>query len=221
MIEKELQVAEKDLAGRLASLAWRVRLHWLLERVRTGMLLALAGDIIAVLVARFLGYQDWPAFMLLWSAVAMLGAIAAGLRRWPDRWAVARAADGLGLAERVSSALHARLTEHPAASLLAVDADRALSRVSLNEYPLVAVPRRWLPAVGLALLVAAAALSPLPILGDDGRSAEEARVVSSARQSVEELRARLAKPVGARTAGSGDGGRASDAGGEAGRSSEC
>jgi hypothetical protein len=188
------QVSGPSLAARLEPLGRRVRLRWLLERVRVGAVLALAGGAALALLGRFLGYPGWPDAALLWAAVSMLAALGLGLRRWPDVWTIARAADGLGLAERVSSALHADRVGHPAAPLLAADARRALSRARVDRYSIVPAPRRWLQVPALAVLMAAATLAPLPAWGD-GWGAEEARAVAEARKSVEELKAKLEKPA--------------------------
>lgn len=173
----------------LRALGRRVRVRWVLERTRAGLLAGLAGVILAALAGRVLDLPWWPAAAAALLALAWLVSILANARRWPDVMAVARAADALGLEERASSALYASGAGHPAAPLLAADANRLLARLDPADYPLVIRPRRWV-FVALALCLAGFAIVvPLPMSGESAGRAAEARAVAAARQSVEALRA--------------------------------
>jgi len=170
-------------------------MRWLLERIRIGLLVGLGGAALVVLGGRSVGFDGGTVAAGVWVILALSGAAATGLSRWPDDWAVARAADGLGLEERVASALHAVRIHHPAASLLAEDAAFALRRIDPRQYPLLPQPRRWRPVPLLALALTVASLAPLPMLGDAGRQAAEARTVAATRQSVEALQKELVRPA--------------------------
>jgi len=186
---------ESTLVIRLRPLARRVRLRHMLERARGGLLLALAGAVLLAVVGRLLGRPEWPLGVSLWGALALGGVLGLALARLPGIWAAARAADALGLAERVTSALYAEQSGQPAAPLLVAQADAALAGLHPSAYALVPRPRRWRPVALLCLLLAAATVAPLPALGDAGRQAAEAGAVAGARRSVEALQAALAEPA--------------------------
>ncbi|HEV8635361.1 MAG TPA: hypothetical protein VG370_14130, partial [Chloroflexota bacterium] len=185
--------ASAEMRRALRPLAARVRTRWLAEAARSWLLVAASGTALAALAGRLLGREEWPAAAAGWALVALVGAAAGALRagRWPGGWAVARAADGLGLAERVTSALHARAVGHAAAPLVEADALRRLGRVDAREYPLLERPAAWRP-VGLALLALALALvAPLPTLD---RSAADRPALAQARRSVAALPAKAPAP---------------------------
>lgn len=176
----------------LITLRRRVRCRQLLDRLRSGLLWASAGDILLAAGGRTLGYSDWPLVVAAWTALALAAAVALAIRGWPNDWAVAVAADGLGLAERVTSALHAARVGHPAAQLLAADAAGVLPRINPADYPLLSNRRvRRLEAAAL-LCLALAAFLPLPALGDGGRRAADAGAVAAARRSLASVETGLA-----------------------------
>jgi hypothetical protein len=148
-----------------------VRRRWLLGRLRAGLPWALAGDVLVAAGGRLLGYSGWPLALVAWTALALVAAVALALRRWPNDWAVAVAADGLGLAERVTSAIHAARVGHPAAGLLAADVARVLPGMNPAGYSLL--PDRHIHRLEAAALLclALAVLLPIPVLGDGGRRA--------------------------------------------------
>ena len=176
----------------LITLRRRVRCRQLLDRLRSGLLWASAGDILLAAGGRTLGYSDWPLVVAAWTALALAAAVALALRRWPDDWRVAVAADGLGLAERVTSALHAARVGHPATQLLAADAAGVLPRINPADYPLLSNRRvRRLEAAAL-LCLALAAFLPLPALGDGERRTADAGAVAAARKSLASVETGLA-----------------------------
>ena len=186
---------DPGLTPSLRPLAERVRLRALVEWLRLGLLAALAGAALIVLSGRLLGRPEWAITALIWAAVALGTSLVLALARRPGIWQTARAADDLGLAERVSSALYANRSGHPAAALLTSDAARSLAGIDATAYPVVPDPRRW-RGVGLAGLALVLALgAPIPALGDGGRRAAEAQAVTAAGQSVEALRAGLPDPL--------------------------
>ena len=179
----------------LRPLARRVRVRWLLDRARLGLLLALAGAALLAVGGRLSGRPEWATVALSWGVLSLGGAVVAGLPRFPDVWAVARAADALGLAERVSSALYAERSGHPASRILVAQAGAELAGLDPAAYALIPRPRRWRGVPALALLLVAAAFAPLPALGDASQRAADARAVAEARRSVEALAAALAEPT--------------------------
>ncbi|MHB1416171.1 MAG: hypothetical protein ACYC1C_13060 [Chloroflexota bacterium] len=179
------------LAPALRPLRRRVRLRWFLERARRGLLWGLPPASLGLVAAKVLARDDLLAPLLLLLAAGVAVYVAAGLRRLPGTWAAAAAADGLGLAEQVTSALHAERTAHRAAPLLVERAARAMAGLEPSDYHLVPRPRRW-RVVGLAsVLLVVAMVAPIPVLGDAARQVEEDRAVASARTSVEALQSGL------------------------------
>lgn len=181
----------RELLQALRPVAARVRLRHLLHWLGAGLLIGLLGGAAIALAGRAFGQPDPILGPLLWLAVSACGALAAALCRLPGPLAAARAADALGLAERVTSALHANAIGHPAASLLTTEAVGALATANPAGIGVWPRGRRWLalPVAVAALL--AALLAPLPGLGDATRRAAEARAVADARQAVEAVEATL------------------------------
>ncbi|MHB8992263.1 MAG: hypothetical protein ACYC66_11620, partial [Chloroflexota bacterium] len=162
-----------------------------MERIRLGLLWGLAGAVSLSLGARLLGYPSWPLLLAGSLGLGLVIAVAVALRRWPGSWEAARAADDLGLEERVATALYAAEASLPAAPLLNAEASRALARLDPTDYPLLRDPRSWRRPLVAGLLLAAVALLPVPALGDGGRLAAEAQAVAAGRKSVEELQTKL------------------------------
>jgi len=178
----------------LAPLAWRVRARWLLEATRVGLLAGIAGAALITLAGRVLVRPEWPTLAISWGVVGLGAAVALALPRWPNRWAVARAADGLGLGERVASALHAERVGHPAAVLVERDAARALEHLDPSAYAVVAQWRGWRLLGALLLLLVGALVVPVPPLGDAAAHAADARATAAARTAVRELSAQVSRP---------------------------
>lgn len=176
----------------LVSLGRRVRARFLLDRVRAGLPWALAGAAVLSLGGRLSNHPEWQVGVVVWVVLVLVASLLLALRRWPSNWAVAVAADGLGLSERVASAIYAMRTAHPAASLLEADAVRALARVNPSSYPLLPSGRTQRVEAAAAAALILALLLPLPAVGDAGRQAAEERSVAAARESLRRIEARLA-----------------------------
>jgi hypothetical protein len=177
---------------RLRRLAARVRARWQLRLARRGLTLALAGACLITLAGRLEAADAWPPGWALivaavtWFAACGLVTLGLALRGGPSAWAVAREADALGLAERVTSALHATATHAPVAELIERDARAALVALDPGRYAISEAPRAWWAVgVGCAAL-ALVALAPLPRLrqAPDPRDAQS---VAVAQQRVEAL----------------------------------
>lgn len=175
----------------LVTLKRRVRARWLLDRIRLGLLCGLGGGAVLSLVTRLLGYPSWPLLVAGSLGLALAIAVALALLRWPGSWEAARVADGLGLEERVATAIYAAETGFPAAPLLNDEALRALAGLDPSAYPLLPDPRSWRRPLVAGLLLALVVLLPIPALGDGGRQAVEAQTVAAGRKSVQELQAGL------------------------------
>ncbi len=175
----------------LVTLERRLRLRWLLDRSRIGLLWGLLGGAVLLLGGRLLGETAWEAVAAAWAVACLVAAILAGRKRWPDDWATACAADDLGLQERVASALYAARSNHPLAPLLEQEAEAALVRLVPSDYPIVPRPRRWGWVFSAGLLAVAMSLAPIPTLGNGGQRAAEARSVAESREAVKKLQAAL------------------------------
>ena len=199
--ESEGDAASEELRRALRPLAARVRARWLAEAARGWTLVAATGAALVALGGRLLGREEWPTAAAVWALLALVVLAVGARRRRPGVWAVARAADGLGLAERVTSALHARAVGHQTAPLLEADALRRLVRIDARDYPLLERPAAWRP-VGLALLGLALVVgAPLPTLD---RSAADRPALAQARRSVAAVQALArtpsSEPLGVATA---------------------
>ena len=178
----------------LARLRWRVRAAWLLTWLRPALLRACLGSTLAALGGKLLGQPEWAAVAAAWSALAVAAHALPALRRWPGTWETARAADALGLAERVTSALYAARVSHPATPMLAAQARRALADLDPSAYPVLPRPRPWLATLAGLGALALAALAPVPALTPGQDRAAEARAVATARAAVQAVQADL-QPV--------------------------
>lgn len=179
------------LAPSLAPLAARVRQRQLMEGARHGLLVGLALAALFTVGGRLIGFLDWPLAALSAGFLALIGALLLALVRRPTEWQIALAADRLGLAERVSSALYAGRSGDPAAALLLADAAKALAGLSPDRYPVFPDFRRWRSVLLAGLLLATALLTPLPSFDLVGRRSADTEAVAATRQSVEAMRAHL------------------------------
>ncbi len=177
----------------LVALERRLRVRWLLGGLRLGLIGACAGVALAATLGKLLVVEGWITAALVWSALAVGAALLARAPRWPDAQAIARAADELGLQERITSSLEASRVGHPVAALLQQDAERALAQLRPERQPLVPEPRAWRSLAALALGAAILAIVPLPSLGDRAQQAEEARAVLAARRELERPAAELVR----------------------------
>jgi hypothetical protein len=172
---------------RFRELAGRVRMRSLLRGLRAGVAVGVLGALVLTLAGKLFGVAVWPVAATVWVLAFTVGAVAVASLRQPDALAVARAADGLGLAERVSSALYAERQTSTVADLLAADARGALARLEPSTYRLLDNVPLWRAlALGAVLLLVLLAL-PIPQIGRDAGSAEQAARIATAQQHVEAL----------------------------------
>jgi hypothetical protein len=170
----------------LRQLARRVRARWLLRTFHRALLVAFAGLAAVTLAGRLLDMDGWPLVGLGWTVLVLLGALALGVVRAPTEWAIAREADALGLAERVSSALYARAATASVAELIEADARSALDGLDPRRYSLIRGSGAW-RSLGVALAVLGILLVvPLPRLGQ-AADARDAQRVAAAEQRVEAM----------------------------------
>lgn len=179
----------------------RVHQRALARQLERALLVAAAGALLIVLVGRFAGPPDWPAAAVAWLVLAPLTWVLLCAFPLPDAWHVARAADGLGLRERATTALHLLRAgaEGPARALVVADAAEHLGRIDPDALPPLptSARRRWL-TVGLLAAALVLALVPLPSIGplrDAQRRAVEARAAENARQAVQALEAKIPQPT--------------------------
>jgi hypothetical protein len=179
--------------ARFRELATRVRLRALAETVRLGSSAALVGAALVSLVGKIAGLEAWPQVAVVWVAVAVLGSALYALVRAPDGWAVAQAADGLGLAERISSAMYAQARQASVAELLTRDAHASLARLEPTRYAIVADRRAWRAlALGVVTLLVLIAL-PIPRFGSDASKAQDTARLASAQERVAAIELQAAK----------------------------
>jgi hypothetical protein len=159
----------------------------LLDALSRGAMVAIAGAALITLIGKLAGAQVWPFAASAWIVVALLASVLYAMIRRPDVWTVARAADGLGLAERVSSALYAESRAASVADLLREDARLALERLQPGGYALVAQRRVWravLLGTGVLMVLLVA---PIPQLGSDASKTQDAARVTTAQQRVQAM----------------------------------
>jgi hypothetical protein len=170
----------------LRALAGRVRARWLLRTFRRGLLIGAIGTALISLVGRGLDAEIWPVLAIGWALACLVGALVIGLARTQDEWRVAREADALGLAERVTSTLHARASGARVADLVERDARAALGELDPSRYAVYEGARAW-RAVGVAgVLLTVLLVMPFPRLGQPSDAADAQRV-TAARQRVEAM----------------------------------
>lgn len=177
---------------RFRALAVRVRMRGILASISFGLSVGVIGAALITLGGKASGLA-WLEPAAGWLVLATCGAVAYALIRAPDTWAVARAADGLGLAERVTSAVYAEAREARVSSLLVADARRALSQMDPMRYAVHGSPRVWqAPALG-AVVWLVLVLAPIPRVGVDARGAADASRVTAAQQHVAAIELRPAQ----------------------------
>ncbi len=170
----------------LRRLAVRVRARWQLRLASRGLTIGLAGACLVTLLGRLSAVDVWPLVVVGWAAACALVTAALALGRGPSAWAVAREADALGLAERVTSALHARATHAPVATLIERDARLALADLDPGRYAISAGRRAWWGAGIGGVVLAVLVLAPVPQLRQTPDPAE-AQSVAAATQRVTAL----------------------------------
>jgi hypothetical protein len=167
----------------LRKLGQRVRARWLLRLLRRGLLGAALFTALSSVVGRLTDSEVWPLVAAGSSVMSILVALAIGMVRAPREWDVALAADALGLAERVSSALYAQSASAAVAELVQLDARHALNGLEPNRYSVFQRPGAW-RAIGVAaVILAVVLLTPLPRLGQPA-STLDAQRVANAQQRV-------------------------------------
>jgi hypothetical protein len=154
--------------------------------LRRGLLVAALGAALISVVGRVLGVDNWPFLAIGWSLFSVAVAAVIGMAQAPDDWRIAREADALGLAERVTSSLHARATGAAVADFVERDARAALSSLDPRRYAIFEGARAW-RTIGVAGAVLTLLLvAPLPRFGQPADSVDAQRV-AAARQRVEAM----------------------------------
>jgi hypothetical protein len=170
----------------LRDLSGRVRARQVLRMLRRGLLAAALGVALLSIVGRVLAEDPWPLAALAWFVLSVVVALAIGFARAPGEWAVAREADALGLAERVTSSLHARATNAAVADLVEADALLALGGLDPSRYPIFERRRAWLTVGVAATVLALLLVVPLPRFGEPADRLDAQRV-ALAQQRVQAM----------------------------------
>jgi hypothetical protein len=168
-------------------LALRVHARWALHALRRGLVWGLAGAMPLTLVGRLAGWSDWASLALGWLALALVASIGIASLRRPDSWAVARAADALGLSERVTSSLYADTRSSSVAALIGADARRALGALQPSQYAVLDSRGMWRAVLAGAVLFALLLVLPIPQLSSDANRAAEAGRIVTAQQRVQAI----------------------------------
>jgi hypothetical protein len=170
----------------LRELAGRVRARWLVRLFRRGLLVGSLGAALISSIGRAVDVEVWPLLAIGWPLACVVGAISIGLANAPDDWRVAREADALGLAERVTSSLHARARGSAVADLVEQDARSALSALDPKRYAIDEGARAWRSVGAAGLVLTLLLVAPLPHFGQPSDGADAQRV-ATARQRVEAM----------------------------------
>ena len=178
--------APEALARALGPFVRRLWLRRLLGGLTVGLLFGSGGVALLALGGRLLDRPEWPTAAVLWAVVVFAAVGLVSSFRRPDAWAAARAADGLGLAERAASALHANAANHPAAPLLVVQAVAALAETRAT-FPLRPERRRWRWSLAVSILAIVTLIAPLPVPAERAQRAAEDRAIAEVRKTVEAL----------------------------------
>ena len=168
-------------------LATRVRTRWLLHALRGGVVVGLAAASITTLLGRIAAADSWPVLALGCLALGLAWAAALAIATRPTEWTVARAADGLGLAERITSALYARGADLPVAALLDSDARAALGSLDPDRYAIAGGREAWRSAVAAFVVLGLLLVVPLPSIGNRAGEAAERQSVAVAQQRVQAI----------------------------------
>lgn len=188
----------------LARVRLRRRLVALADDVQTGLAAGASAALLVIVLRRFAAPSIDPAWAAIAGGAAVAGIAVAGVirRRMTDAELAAAADAGLGLRERISTALWCRTADEPLGALVADDAEAAAARVRPADLRSAFRPelrRRPLAVAAAALAVTAlvavwqpgaeAVESPerrAVRLADENRIAEVARKVRDAARRVEE-----------------------------------
>jgi hypothetical protein len=180
----------------LRALAGRVRARWQLRLARRGLVAALVGTCVVTLAGRLGVPRDdgwplaWPLVAVGWAAVCACATLGLALGRGPSAWSVARAADALGLAERITSSLHARASGAAVADLIEADARAALDALDPRRYAIAEARRAWWAVAVGCLVVALVALVPVPELRQSPDQ-HDAESIALAQRQVQALELQL------------------------------
>ncbi|BDG60850.1 hypothetical protein [Caldinitratiruptor microaerophilus] len=187
--------AAGELARALRPYVLRVRARWLAEWLRCGLVWGLGAAGVPLAIARLVPWESGRA----WALVALVSgpalALARAFRRLPGLPEAALAADGLGLEERVVTALYAGATGHPAAALAEADARGRLERLDPAAYPIIPSWRRWRGVWVLAGVAALLALLPSHGGVQAMRRRADREAIAQTRTSVERLAREWPEPV--------------------------
>lgn len=173
----------------LQPLRHRLTLVRLAALVVTGLIAGVAVACLLLIAARIV---PW-AHVRLWVAVVVAaGPVAAGLWAWyrrPGYWETARCADGLGLAERVTTALELGNSVEPVAVLQRTDAMHCLQSLPVAEKLPVRVNVQQLRVLAATVIVAAGLLfwpNPLQTVAEHRERVADA--IDRQEERVEEIR---------------------------------
>src|SRR5439155_11561983 len=109
------------------------------------------------------------------------------IARAPNAWAIARVADSLGLAERVTSGMYARAAESAIAGLVRTDAHQCLASLDPRRYEILDDRRAaWAVAASLIAL-AVLTIALLPSIGNRAAEASERQSIAIAQRHVEAM----------------------------------
>lgn len=190
----------RELARALAPLHSKVTARYWLELGRLFLLWSLAWACLVLLAARLVPWAGATFWAFAGAPVLLMVYGLFGWRNRPELEDVAAAADGLGLAERVVTALEVAsgadtgtgtAMSRVLAPLVLDDALQRLGRLDLKRYPLLLDRRRWFHTGILALLLFSLVGLPNPMDAELARRAEERQAVAQAEARVEELLRRV------------------------------
>ena len=168
--------APEALARALGPFVRRLWLRRLLDGLTAGLLIGSGGVALLALGGRLQDRPEWPTASVVWAVVVFAAVGLVTSFRRPDAWDAARAADGLGLAERATSALHASAANHPAAPLLMGQAVAALAKTRAS-FPLRPERQRWRWALAASILAAVALIAPQPVPTQRAQRAPDDRAI--------------------------------------------
>jgi hypothetical protein len=168
----------------------RLTLRRSLEIVVVTVAIALALAALIVGASRITGFAAGP-FLLAEVVAAAFLLVALAYWRRPKTWQAALEVDSLGLAERATSAIHATQVDHPAATLVTMQALAALNALDPASVRLRPTKRQLL-VLGLATLAFGFALiGPLPRSRESALRAAQRTAVAEARSSVDSVTAEV------------------------------
>ncbi|HPD15103.1 MAG TPA: hypothetical protein PLE19_09140 [Planctomycetota bacterium] len=181
----------RAFAGKVAA---RLGAQALLDAAGLWLCLGAGAAAAALLAERLASLGANPGLLVAVPLLASgLGALAAGLARWPSlHEAALRADERFHLAERLSTALAAPVG--PMADLVRADAARHIATVDLSHALPLRLPRSVRLLAVLALVLLAAALAPqADLFGWGAQRAARAAERADVRRATEAARASLAR----------------------------